>query len=35
MEMEQILLNAWAYLICSSNPDGSNDDFVSDDEVME
>jgi hypothetical protein len=35
MEMEQIQLNAWANLIRSSNPDGFNDDFVSNDEVME
>lgn len=35
MEMEQIQLNAWADLIRSSNLDGFNDDFVSNDEVME
>ncbi len=35
MEMEQIQLNAWANLIHSSNLDGSYDDSVSDDEVME
>ncbi len=35
MEMEQIQLNAWANLIRSSNLDGFNDDFVSNDEVME
>ncbi len=35
MEMEHIQLNVWAYLIQSSNLDGSNDASSSDEEVMD